>query len=357
MVRARTIPGIKPTLAAAGRIAIGGRINWMEHYPGFFLPTSWTLDLGRFPDYTDLNFLDKAGGEMMGFVKDEDGVEIARRPRVLGVDPRDVIRLRGLTQPTKQAWGAWLGAFQDDNRLRRGWPDLEHVADRMYTTARFKYLTPIWRQKIIALATELDDIEDQLSTILWIVGWVAKKWIPKPLLPALNKTRAVADSLDCAGKTLAGIGPARVAKSDYVECMRRRNRRAKQILKQKKGLLAWLRNNYGQTLEAAQASGTWTDVGIVLGPIMNVVEDGWWGMVQTSLSTPSIVLEVLEEPERTITEEGARRLYAPDAIEKAGPNYLIKQAFRNTWTELDKIFFEPMRAVDLESLEDDPFEF
>ena len=331
--------------------------NWAEIYPGFWLPQGWAIDKDRFPDYTALGYIDKAAGELVGTVE-VDGEEIeARRPKVLGVDPRDVIRLRRLTQPSKQAWGTWLGGFANDRPLKRGWSDLEQIADSMYSTARFKHLTPLWRQAIISIMTEIDDIEDQLGTILWIVGWIGKKWIPKPLLPALEKTRDLTDALDCAGKSLAGMGPAYTAKTDYVECVNDKRRRAKRKLKQKKGLLAWLRKNYGPVLEAAQATGTWVDVGIVLGPIMAVVEDGWWGAMQTALNTPSIILEALEEPKRTITEEAARRLYAPDAIERAGPSYILKQALQNTYTTLDSVFFKPVRAVDWGSIESDPFEF
>ena len=335
MVSPREFRGIKPALTTAERIAAAGRFNWIEHYPGFWLPATWSLDNDRFPNYTDPDFLDKAGGEMVGSVEGEDGKEITRRPRVLGVDPRDVLRLRGLTQPDKRAWGAWLGGFANDRPLKRGWPDLEHIADRTYSTARFKYLTPIWRQKIIALMTALDDVEDQLSTILWIVGWVAKKWIPKPLLGGLDKVKKVNDSLDCAGKALGGVGVGRGGKSDYMECIAAKQRRARAAIAQKKGLLAWLRSNWGQLLEAAQASGTWTDVGIQLGPIMAVVEDGWWGGMNSAATGYSELIDLVIPGYREFDLMVGREV----------PKWL------------DKNFFQPLKAVDWESIESDPFQF
>lgn len=232
--------------------------RWYEALPGFWLPPAWVWTEEEWPDYT---------------------VDAYVRALSDTPDISEIIVFRDWGQPSKKAWGAWFGAQQNDTKLNRGWPDLEIIAGKMYESARYKYLVPAWRRALVELVTDLDNIEDQLSTILWVLETVSKKFIriPPGWLDVIHRSST---SLDCAGKLIAGIGTVRGSKSKYADCLAEVGRDRKKARAQRAGLLAWFQENWGRLIEAAQASGTWFDVGIVLGPIMAYIDEGMWGVIK-----------------------------------------------------------------------------
>jgi hypothetical protein len=232
--------------------------NWYEALPNFWLPNGWEWTEEEYPDYTAPEYV-----------------------RALSDTPDigDIIKLGPPSQASRQAWGAWLGGFENDRKIKRGWAELEDCARAKYEAARYRYLVPAWRRALVEIVTDLDDIEDQLSTILWVLESVTKKLVPVP--PGwLDVVRRSTDSLDCAGKLLAGVTPFRGSKSNYAECLAQVGRDRGKMRQQRAGLLAWFQDNWGRLLEAAQASNTWFDVGIVLGPIMAYIDEGLWGLTE-----------------------------------------------------------------------------
>lgn len=246
-------------------------VNWYEALPGFWLPLGWPWTEAEWPDYTDPDF-ERALHDLP--------------------DPTEIIRFRGYGQPSPRAWGAWLSAFNNDRPLTRGWGELEWIAGKMYETARYKYLVPAWRRAIVKVVTELDDLEDQVSTILWAAEWVTRKVIPLPP-HLLNRMDQVRRTLDCGEKILAGITPFRGGKSEYANCLRDQQRAKERAKAQRAGLLAWFRENWGRLLEAAQATGQWFDVGIVLGPIYAWIEEGVWGLAMRTTDNYLIAVDAL----------------------------------------------------------------
>lgn len=232
--------------------------NWYEALPNFWLPNGWLWTEDEWPDYTADAYV-----------------------RALSETPdiSDIIKLGPPSIASRRAWGAWNGSFNDDKQLARGWVELESCARAKYESARYRYLVPAWRRALVEIVGDIDDIEDQLSTILWILETVSKKFIPIP--PRwLDIARRTNQSLDCAGKLLAGITPIRASKSQYAECLAEVGRNKRRLRAQKAGLIGWFQDNWGRLLEAAQASETWFDVGIVLGPIMAYLDEGMWGLIE-----------------------------------------------------------------------------
>ena len=277
-------------------------INWYQPLPGFWLPATWVADRTRWPDYTDpgyIRFLEEAP------------------------DVGAMLVLRGAGQPSKRAWGAWLTAFNNDKPLTRGWADLELIADKKYDTARYQYLVPAWKQAMTKLITEIDDLEDQLSTIMWVAEWVTRKWIPIPP-KLLNTAQTINTSVDCAGKLLAGVDPFRGLKSAYAECIAAQRRKSTAARAQKSGLLAWFKDNWGRLLEAAQATGTWGEVGIVLGPIFAWIDEGMWSLVSKSPEISNVAAESL------FPGYGA-------AVQAATTDLMqrLEQAWDDTWQQVD----------------------
>ncbi len=273
-------------------------INWYEALPGFWLPNGWEWTEEEYPDYTADAYV---------------------RALSDAPDISDIIKLGPPSQASRRAWGAWLSNFGADKKLSRGWPELEDCARVKYEAARYKFLVPAWSRAITDVLTEIDDIEDQLSTILWALETVSKKFIPIPK-GWIDATRRTADTLDCAGKLLGGLTLMRSGKSEYTECLAQigRERRAKR--EQKAGLLAWFQENWGRLIEAAQASNTWSDVGIVLGPIMGFINEGMWGVIKATERNYTIGIDALFPGYAEWVREVDREL--DEAIQKA---------FNETW--------------------------
>ena len=286
--------------------------NWREALPGFWLPNSWAHDESRWPDYTDDGYIRAI----------EDTPDIS-----------DVIRLRGLGQPTSQQWGAWLGAFNADRAIKQQTEFLAIIADRKYESARYVYLVPAWRRKMVEIATEIDDIEDQVSTILWVAETVARKWIPIPP-KLLNAGAKLSKSLDCGGKLLTQVTPLRGGKSEYAECLNELVRSKKRSKEQKAGLLAWFQDNWGRLLEAAQATGTWFDIGIVLGPIMAYIDEGMWGAIKAEQEHTWMRIDAVIPGFKQTVDTGLELLN--NEIEKAWDSTWGKvQSDGNTWQNVD----------------------
>lgn len=269
----RGTPTKKPYRCKGGTDPIdhGPKDNWYTPLPGFWLPNDWDWTEDDFPDYTADAYV-----------------------RAL-TDPvawDDLIKLGPMPQATRQAWGAWLGAWGCDRQLKRGWPMLESIARIRYETARYKYLVPAWERAIVEAATELDDIEDQISTILWILETIAKKWIPIP--PGiLGIARQTARTLDCAQALAARATGFRAGKSKYVDCLSEVAKKKATMRATHYTLVGWLQENYGKILEAAQASNTWTDFGLVLGPLFAWLEEGAWGLIKEGAEGYNTGLEAL----------------------------------------------------------------
>ena len=94
---------------------------------------------------------------------------------------------------------------------------------------------------------------------------------------------------------------------------------------QKAGLLAWFQTNWGRLLEAAQATNTWFDVGIVLGPIMGYIDEGMWGFAQSTADNYNLAIEALYPG---YTEERNRIGANIDAA--------IERSWDETWGSLDE---------------------
>lgn len=263
----------KPRVCTFGRIPTerGPKIHWYEALPGFWLPNALRYDRARWPDYTAIDF-----------------------QRALAEAPQldNLLRLRGFGRPDGKLWAIWFAGFGCDRRIGKMAPALQPIADAMYEKARFKHLVPFWRQWMITALTEIDDLEDQISTVLWVIELLAKK-VPGLSKINLDAPRALNRLLNDAERALAGATLTRRSKAEWKD--KQNQVRARKRAARTKGakLFAWLQQNYGRLLEAAQATGTWADVGIVLGPIFGFVEEGIWGVVKGTATNYSIAIDAL----------------------------------------------------------------
>lgn len=235
--------------------------NWYEPRPGFFLPNTWTLDPARWPDYT--HYTEEV---ILDQVTELEGM----------------IHLGGATKPEPRAWGAWLGAQKADKPLKRGWNDFELLADILYRTARYKHLIPAWKRALTAAVTELDDIEDQISTVTWLLEIVLRKFLPIPqgLISAGQRTSR---ALDSAQQILTSGGLRKDDKWQWLE-RTRSVRHAKKAARTKQAkLIVWVRENSGKLIEAAQASNTWFDVGITIGQLFALADNMRWEVAKATL--------------------------------------------------------------------------
>lgn len=238
--------------------------NWYECQPDFFIPT--TLDCSRFPPYEDFD------------------LELP--------DWTDVINIDGLGRPPSWAWAAWFNAQRRDAPLRIDAGLIEQVAARVYSSQRMVHTIPRWRRQLIEWVTEIDDIEDQISTIAWLAETVLNKIIPIPrgVLSQVTQLRRMLDTLE---NTLGLTSFSRASKAEFA-AKQRELRAAKRGART--GLartVTWLRENWGNLLEAGQATNTWFDVGIVLGPIMGYLENGLWDLAERGLDGYLIAADAL----------------------------------------------------------------
>ena len=277
--------GVPPDFTAA-------KTNWEEILPGFTVPLG-LYGAHEFSDYTQEDALDKI---LQGPAWDK------------------ILVLGGLSVDMRRAWGAWFGSWGCDTRINFRWPALDAVAHEQYLSARYRYLVPFWARKMSELATEIDDIEDQLATILWIVESVMQKYIPLPK-SLMNRARAVKRSLDCAELLLQTGKIGRDAKPKYAECLRQQARRKQQDTETKASLVAWMQLNWGRLIEAAQATNTWFDVGIALGPIMGWITEGMFGLARATTDNYLIAVDAVLPGYRDDYNRTAAELDA--AVEKA----------------------------------------
>lgn len=245
--------------------------SWSEPLPGFKLPPNWIYDPVRWPDYTTDLIASKL----------EEIDELG-----------ELFRVRGWGRPSSRAWGVWLRAERTGAPLSTEWIELQQIADLRYDQARYVYLVPAWRRAITTVIGELDNLEDQLTTILWVAEWITRKVIPLPKT-LMNRAQQVRRTLDCTEKFVAGITPFRSGKSEYVDCLREKKRALRRAQNQRAGLLAWFRDNWGKLLETAQATDTWFEVGIVLGPVFGWIEEGIWGLAQKTTDNYLIAVDAL----------------------------------------------------------------
>lgn len=278
-------------------------VPWIEHLPGFFLPGNWKYDAARWPDFT----------------RDY----IATRLEQIDEFP-EMLQFRDWGKPDPKAWGAWLGGKAEQRELTTIWPDLQKCADTTYDTARYLYLVPAWRRAITMALTEIDDVEDQISTILWVMEWISRRVIPIP--PAImNGADKIRHTLDCAEKQLAGITPFRGSKAEFMNCHRSTTVMVTTHRTRKAQLLGWFRDNWGRLLEAAQATDQWIDVGLVLGPIMAWIEEGMWGLAWKTLDAYLIAADAVAPGYREDFERNAQEL-----------SEAVDATWQETWGSIDE---------------------
>lgn len=239
-------------------------VHWIECQPGFWLPRS--IECYQFPLYDDWN------------------------PDL--PDWTEIVNLAGVGRPPSWAWGAWYTAQKADRPLKID-PGLAHaIAVRSYDSQRFVHIIPAWRRQLIEYVTAVDDIEDQVSTIAWLAETVLNKVIPIPrgVLSNVTQLRKMLDQLE---STLSIVPLSRTSKSEYAS-KQRELRAAKRTARGNLARLAsWLRENWGNLLEAGQASNTWFDVGIVLGPIMGYIEGGIWDLASRTIDNYVVAADAL----------------------------------------------------------------
>lgn len=265
-------------------------VHWIECRPDFWMPRA--LDCSRFPRYEDWD------PELPAWT--------------------DIINVQGFGRPPRWAWGAWFAALNADRPLKMDQGLAEQIAVRMYDSKRFITLVPRWRRDLIALLTEIDDIEDQVSTIAWLAETVLAKFIPIPR-SILNFSQGLRRLLDGAEQIIA-LGTMTRARKTELNAKRREIAAAKRGARtQLAKYIDWFRHNWGNLLEAGQATNTWFDVGIVLGPIMGYIEDGLWTAGKKTLDNYLIAADTFMP--------GFREAYWEQLD-------LYGQAIDDRWTEL-----------------------
>lgn len=239
-------------------------VNWIDCQPDFQIP-AW-MDCSRFPPYEAFD------------------LELP--------DWTDVINIDGYGRPPAWAWGAWFTAQRADKPLKMDRGLAEQIAARVYSSQRMVHTIPAWRRQLIEWVTEIDDLEDQISTVAWLAETVLNKVIPIPrgVLSQVTQLRRMLDTLE---NTLGLTSLNRASKAEYAAKareLRAGKRRARGGLAR---LVSWLRENWGNLLEAGQATNTWFDVGIVLGPIMGYIENGLWDLLGRGLDGYLIAADAL----------------------------------------------------------------
>jgi hypothetical protein len=275
-------------------------VNWIEIYPGFTLPRN--ILAAQFPEYGDFD------------------------PDL--PDPLELLRLPWTDPIPKWAWAAWSAAERLD-KLPTMDPDLlQALAWKKYGSARYVYLVPAWRRYLTSIATDIDDIEDQLSTILWILELLGKKIIPVPP-GVLRGGDAIRRALDDAQDVLNFSGVARSDKSLWREKQRKRRASVREARTRTAKLAQWLAANYGRLLEAAQATGTWFDFGIVLGPIFGYIDEGIWGLANKTLDNYLIAADTVLPGYREDFYANADRLTTDlyDTMASFYEGFIADQAF------------------------------
>lgn len=243
-----------------------GFTNWQEPHPGFYIPRS--LDAARFPSYK---------------MPDPD------LPDVL-----DLVKLPFLESKTlpRWTWAAWNAASRADRPLKIPPEYAYEIAWTKYDKARMNALVPVWRQQMNEWSNQLDDIEDQLTTILWLAEILGKKVLPIPP-GALNGADQVRRWIDATQKALDFRITGRGGKAAWRQKAREQEAEKRKARSSIARFLLWVKANMGRLLEAAQATNTWFDVGIVLGPLMGYVEEGIWGAAEATLDNYLIAADVL----------------------------------------------------------------
>jgi len=237
---------------------------WKECQPEFWLPVH--MDCTGYPRFQDFNFDAPSWNQ--------------------------IIHLGELTEIPKWAWGKWLTAFKKDELPSIPLKYREQIAKRLYQSARYKFITPIWRQYMHTAIGTLDDIEDQISTLVWIAEGIGRKVVPVPR-GILNSAKQTSRQIDKATRALSTGNLGKNTKVAYAN----RQKEIKAARKKAHGttskLIFWIKDNWGKMLEAAQATDTWFDVGIVLGPIAGFIEDGLWTLGTTTVDNYLVALDAL----------------------------------------------------------------
>lgn len=165
---------------------------------------------------------------------------------------------------------------------------------------------PGWRQKLIGWLTQLDNLEDDISTALWLGGPLLRMLpggriiepIARGTTTALNRVEAVLRGPSISGRS----------GKDTASRERMRNMRA---TRGKLGVLAkgaqWLAKNWGHLLEAGQSADTHLGVGLSLGPIYGAIEEATDRGLRSAWAAAKYV--------RAAAAENAERLVGRDPAE------------------------------------------
>ncbi len=230
---------------------------------------------------------------------------------------QDVIHIRPraeLTREDRRIWKRYLKTtaqkFTTVADLRAGISDAEKslleaqgiTPDKLETLLRGRQIyqdirrsqIPEWRRKIVQVLTKLDNVQDQISTILWITDPITRRWGPTRVASTI--AHRVGDLISDIERAMAGplmpgyrtIGRGAAAKrtpigaSHSVRATDRKHvaTQTPQSSRQQTGkggilqrAVKWLQKSQGHLLEAGQALDTWVGVGISLGTIFGALEE------------------------------------------------------------------------------------
>lgn len=144
-----------------------------------------------------------------------------------------------------------------------------------YIDAQANSALPEWRKSLVKTLTTLDNIQDQISTVVWLTGPIIDR-LGKKAKAAHAVVDETGDAINFMQSIIAGPTPGRSGKNRRA-LARTANARTKGgvIGALQKGI-GWLQKNQGHLLEAAQATDTWFGVGISLGSVFGAIEETYW---------------------------------------------------------------------------------
>lgn len=249
-----------------------------------------------------------------------------------------------LTQREAQAWANWyaplgqqtatLPSAERAKRVREagenrppaaGMLGLDYLAVKIRRAQETEdSAVPGWRRKLIVLMTAADNLEDIVSTV---------NWITRPLQAVIPGGRAIGAVLRGTSDVLNRVqtvmrGPSIVGRSNKSKAERERRKNARTSKPKLKGparIMQWAANNYGNLLQAGQASDTVFGVGIQLGGIFGAIEEtqdrawlsAWHAGKSIIASTAALVPGIPGELATVLREQGeasreeVRRVGAP----------------------------------------------
>lgn len=208
--------------------------------------------------------------------RDEPALPIPNWNQVIRIDP-------GLPSPREYLMfvGVDIGLVDLDSlspETRKAVARRVMIAERVRSESM-----PDWRQKMVTVMTALDNAEDVISTMAWILGpYLEKTGRPGKLL--VRGAKGTSSSINFINRFLRGPELTRKTKHRYMDerKMNAKDRVMRGAPKSKAG--KWLQNNLGNLIQAAQASESLTGVGLQLGTIYGTLENALWDDSRTLLT-------------------------------------------------------------------------